>query len=70
MLLIGTSSVDQPQVAFDIKVPNAYPGYFGESYKNFKDFRQPLDQNSNLFLIRRNDMHLYNKQDRFMLKAK
>jgi protoporphyrinogen oxidase len=70
MQQIGLSSVEHAQDAVVIKVPKAYPGYFGDSYKNFTDIRQPLDQISNLFLIGRNGMHRYNNQDHSMLTAK
>jgi protoporphyrinogen oxidase len=69
MQQIGLSSVEHAQDAVVIKVPKAYPGYFGDSYKNFTDIRQPLDQISNLFLIGRNCMHRYNNQDNSMLTA-
>ena len=70
MLQIGMSAVDQARDGVVIKVPKAYPEYFGESYKNFKDIRQPLGQISNLFFIGHNDMHRYNNQYHFMLTAK
>jgi protoporphyrinogen oxidase len=70
MQQIGLSSVEHAQDAVVIKVPKAYPGYFGDSYKNFTDIRQPLDRISNLFLIGRNGMHRYNNQDHSMLTAK
>lgn len=53
-----------------IKVPKAYPGYFGEAYKNFDKLQRDLDTISNLFLIGRNGMHRYNNQDHSMLTAK
>jgi hypothetical protein len=70
MLKIGMSSVEQAQDGVVIKVPKAYPEYFGESYKNFKDILQPLGQISSLFFIGHNGMHRYNNQDHFMLTAK
>jgi protoporphyrinogen oxidase len=51
-----------------IKVPKAYPAYFG-SYNNFSEIREYLDQFENLFLIGRNGMHRYNNQDHSMLAA-
>ena len=51
-------------------VPKAYPGYFGEAYKNFEQLRTALDSIDNLFLIGRNGMHRYNNQDHSMLTAK
>ena len=70
IILVWFSNSISAQDAVVIKVPKAYPGYFGDSYKNFKNIRQPLDQISNLFLIGRNGMHRYNNQDHSMLTAK
>ena len=56
--------------ALVLRVPKAYPGYFGDAYKKFEDLRQELDAVSNLFLIGRNGMHRYNNQDHSMLTAK
>jgi protoporphyrinogen oxidase len=53
-----------------IKVPKAYPGYFGEAYQQFNLIRGCLDPIKNLFLIGRNGMHRYNNQDHSMLTAK
>jgi protoporphyrinogen oxidase len=53
-----------------IKVPKAYPGYFGKSYKNFHIIKESLDKINNLYLIGRNGMHRYNNQDHSMLTAK
>ena len=53
-----------------IRVPKAYPGYFGESYARFGELRAELDRIPNLFLIGRNGMHRYNNQDHSMLTAK
>ena len=53
-----------------IKVPKAYPGYFGDAYKEFDVLRDQLDGIDNLFLIGRNGMHRYNNQDHSMLTAK
>ena len=51
-----------------IRVPKAYPAYFG-SYKDFEVIRNFTDTISNLFLIGRNGMHRYNNQDHSMLTA-
>lgn len=51
-----------------IRVPKAYPGYFG-SYDQFPRLREYLDGFENLFLIGRNGMHRYNNQDHSMLTA-
>ena len=53
-----------------IRVPKAYPGYFGESYKHFDLIRECVDSINNLFLIGRNGMHRYNNLDHSMLTAK
>lgn len=52
-----------------IKVPKAYPAYFG-TYAEFDTLRRHLDGIPNLFLIGRNGMHRYNNQDHSMLTAK
>jgi protoporphyrinogen oxidase len=52
-----------------IRMPKAYPAYFG-SYTKFDEVRAFLDEFSNLFLIGRNGMHRYNNQDHSMLSAK
>ena len=51
-----------------IRVPKAYPAYFG-TYKDFNKIREFTDRISNLFLIGRNGMHKYNNQDHSMLTA-
>lgn len=51
-----------------IRVPKAYPGYFG-SYAEFDTVRMFLDSIPNLFLVGRNGMHRYNNQDHSMLTA-
>ena len=53
-----------------IRVPKAYPGYFGASYARFDEVRQALDRIQNLYLVGRNGMHRYNNQDHSMLTAK
>jgi protoporphyrinogen oxidase len=53
-----------------LRVPKAYPGYFGKAYQSFDDLRNELDAIDNLFLIGRNGMHRYNNQDHSMLTAK
>ncbi|MCB1758888.1 MAG: NAD(P)/FAD-dependent oxidoreductase [Gammaproteobacteria bacterium] len=52
-----------------IRMPKAYPGYFGESYPKFDQIREFTDTIENLFLIGRNGMHRYNNQDHSMLTA-
>jgi protoporphyrinogen oxidase len=52
-----------------VRVPKAYPAYFG-AYAEFDKIRTYLDQFSNLYPIGRNGMHRYNNQDHSMLAAK
>ncbi|WP_083196133.1 FAD-dependent oxidoreductase [Pseudomonas sp. AU12215] len=65
-LVASASAMD----AVVIRVPKAYPGYFGEAYQQFDTLRERLDAVDNLFLIGRNGMHRYNNQDHSMLTAK
>ena len=51
-----------------VRVPKAYPAYFG-SYDQFPRIVEWADQFENLFLIGRNGMHKYNNQDHSMLAA-
>ena len=51
-----------------VKVPKAYPGYFG-TYKNFDVIKNFINKYENLFLIGRNGMHKYNNMDHSMLTA-
>jgi protoporphyrinogen oxidase len=51
-----------------VRVPKAYPAYFGE-YSEFGKVRAYLDRFSNLYPIGRNGMHRYNNQDHSMLAA-
>jgi protoporphyrinogen oxidase len=51
-----------------VRVPKAYPAYFGE-YKQFGRIRDFLERFSNLYPIGRNGMHRYNNQDHSMLAA-
>lgn len=52
-----------------IRMPKAYPGYFGEAHKQFDKIRKFTDSIDNLYLIGRNGMHRYNNQDHSMLTA-
>lgn len=52
-----------------IRVPKAYPGYFG-SYSDFGQVQSFADAIPNLFLVGRNGMHRYNNQDHSMLTAR
>ena len=51
-----------------VRVPKAYPAYFGE-YAQFGRVREFLDLFPNLYPIGRNGMHRYNNQDHSMLAA-
>ena len=52
-----------------VRVPRAYPAYFG-AYSEFGLIRAHVDRIENLFLVGRNGMHRYNNQDHSMLTAK
>jgi len=52
-----------------VRVPKAYPAYFGE-YREFNKIRSYLDSFSNLYPVGRNGMHRYNNQDHSMLAAR
>jgi protoporphyrinogen oxidase len=52
-----------------VRVPKAYPAYFG-AYCEFDRVKAYLDQISNLYPVGRNGMHRYNNQDHSMLTAK
>jgi protoporphyrinogen oxidase len=51
-----------------VRVPKAYPAYFG-AYSEFDKVRAYLDQFSNIYPVGRNGMHRYNNQDHSMLAA-
>jgi protoporphyrinogen oxidase len=51
-----------------VRVPKAYPAYFGE-YREFAKLRAYLERFANLYPIGRNGMHRYNNQDHSMLAA-
>ena len=70
MVQIGLVRADAPRDAVVLRVPKAYPGYFGEAYARFGELQSALDAVPNLFLIGRNGMHRYNNQDHSMLTAK
>jgi protoporphyrinogen oxidase len=52
-----------------VRVPKAYPAYFG-NYRDIGCVREYLDGIGNLLPIGRNGMHRYNNQDHSMLAAK
>ena len=70
MKQIGLTKASSSIDAMVLRVPKAYPGYFGEAYKQFDQLQSHLDGVGNLFLIGRNGMHRYNNQDHSMLTAK
>ena len=51
-----------------VRVPKAYPAYFGV-YSEFQKVRAYLDEFPNLYPVGRNGMHRYNNQDHSMLSA-
>lgn len=51
-----------------IKVPKAYPAYYG-TYAQFDKIKAFTNTFDNMFLIGRNGMHRYNNQDHSMLTA-
>lgn len=65
---IDIIDVDQVLDSTIIKVPKAYPAYFG-TYSQFKIISDFTDTLGNLFLVGRNGMHKYNNQDHSMLTA-
>lgn len=69
MAKIGLLDEEEVEDALVIRVPKAYPAYFG-SYARFDMIRNWLDGIDNLFLVGRNGMHRYNNQDHSMLTAK
>jgi protoporphyrinogen oxidase len=70
MQQIGMASADDALDATVIRMPKAYPGYFGAAYEQFDQLREALDSLSNLYLVGRNGMHRYNNQDHSMLSAR
>lgn len=70
MVQIGLIRAEAPLDALVLRVPKAYPGYFGEAYARFGELQAALDAIPNLFLIGRNGMHRYNNQDHSMLTAR
>jgi protoporphyrinogen oxidase len=64
--LIDTADVLDGTV---VRVPKAYPAYFGE-YRGIGRVRAFLDEWTNVFPVGRNGMHRYNNQDHSMLAAR
>jgi protoporphyrinogen oxidase len=52
-----------------VRVPKAYPAYFGE-YRQIGKIKSFLEPFENLFAVGRNGMHRYNNQDHSMLAAR
>jgi len=52
-----------------VRVPKAYPAYFGE-YRGIGKVREYLDRFDNVYAVGRNGMHRYNNQDHSMLAAR
>lgn len=69
MAKIGLLDECDVEDAVVIRMPKAYPAYFG-SYARFDVVREYLDSIENLFPVGRNGMHRYNNQDHSMLTAK
>lgn len=65
---IGIIRAEDVEDAHVVKVPKAYPAYFG-SYDRFDVIRNYIEKFENLFLVGRNGMHKYNNQDHSMLTA-
>ena len=65
---IGILKRDMVLDATVLRVPKAYPAYFG-SYSRFPAIRQWLDSFENLYCIGRNGQHRYNNMDHSMLTA-
>jgi len=66
---IGLIELDDVLDGTVVRVPKAYPAYFG-SYSGIGHVRDYLDRFCNLFPVGRNGMHRYNNQDHSMLAAK
>jgi protoporphyrinogen oxidase len=69
MLQIGMALPDDCSDAVVLRMPKAYPGYYG-AYEHFGEVRTFLDGIENLWCVGRNGMHRYNNQDHSMLSAK
>jgi len=65
---IGLIELDDVLDGTVVRVPKAYPAYFG-SYGEIGRVREYLDQLANVFPVGRNGMHRYNNQDHSMLTS-
>ena len=70
MRQLGLADESDALDATVIRMPKAYPGYFGSAYERFDEVREWLDGLTNLYLVGRNGMHRYNNQDHSMLSAR
>jgi protoporphyrinogen oxidase len=66
---IGLIAVADVMDGTVVRVPKAYPAYFG-AYNEIGQVRSWLDNFDNLYPVGRNGMHRYNNQDHSMLAAK
>ena len=66
---IGLADPDDVLDSVVIRMPKAYPAYFG-TYDRFSTIRDYADGFANLYLVGRNGMHRYNNQDHSMLTAR
>ena len=65
---IGFSAKEDVLDACVLRMPKAYPAYFG-TYDQLEEIEKYTLEFTNLFLIGRNGMHRYNNQDHSMLTA-
>jgi protoporphyrinogen oxidase len=65
---IGILNANEVRDSCVVRVPKAYPAYFG-TYDRFDQIVRYMDRFENLFLVGRNGMHKYNNQDHSMLTA-
>lgn len=63
---IGLIDKDSVESSKRIKIPKAYPAYFG-TYKDFDKVKEYLNKFDNLYCIGRNGQHKYNNMDHSML---
>jgi protoporphyrinogen oxidase len=66
---IGLIAVEDVLDGTVVRVPKAYPAYFG-AYREIDKVRDWLGGFANLYPVGRNGMHRYNNQDHSMLAAK
>jgi protoporphyrinogen oxidase len=70
MQKIGLADPGDALDGMALRMPKAYPGYYGDAYARFGELREWLDTLPNLYLVGRNGMHRYNNQDHSMLSAR